>query len=120
MSVQLGNLQEDDEFFAHYGIRLIASMTREFAGIGITTYFALQRWIQLIGIRTPGIHPLHSMQIAKIRGRLTISQAETAEDKERDSNVLATMEDYLQAFDFVKVLLSVRVTLLLARGILAC
>ncbi|KWU43601.1 hypothetical protein RHOSPDRAFT_26270 [Rhodotorula sp. JG-1b] len=60
----------------------------------------------LITTPTHGKLPLHTIQIDKIRERLTKSQAERAEEKERDSNALATTEDYLQAFGFVKALLS--------------
>ena len=112
--------KDDDEFFALYGIRLVASITRELAGIHITNFFLLHRWIQLITTPTHGKLPLHTIQIDKIRERLTKSQAERAEEKERDSNALATTEDYLQAFGFVKALLSVCIITSTWTGILAC
>lgn len=49
------------------------------------------------------------MQVTKIWECLTEGQAVTAEDKEKDSNARATIEDYLQAFYFVEALLLVRV-----------
>lgn len=103
------HLQEDDRFFAHYGIRLIASITRELAGIRVTKFFSLSHWVRVIGTPTYSAHPLHPMQITKIRECLTKGQAVTAEDKEKDSNARATIEDYLQAFYFVEALLLVRV-----------
>lgn len=61
------HLQEDDRFFAHYGIRLIPSITRELAGIRVPKFFLLSRWVRVIETPTYSAHPLHAMQITKIR-----------------------------------------------------
>lgn len=105
------SLHGNDQFRAHYGIRLVTSMTRELAGIGAANYFLLPRWIPVIAARTRCANPLDCTRILTVRSRLTVSQAETAADMEGYSHVFASPELYLQAFDFAKALLSVRVLL---------
>lgn len=101
------NPQADDTFFAHYGIRLVASIIRELAGVCVTTFFLLAHWSQVITTPTRAVHPLGRPQIAIIREQLTDRQAERAANVEGYSNACASTEHYTQAFGFVKALLLV-------------